>query len=167
MKYPAEALSKIDEAKVEAKLPENQNDRRSAVRDENPALNQKATLASESIVVIPAQETQGSANADTASASAGQFPTRTHNSKITGVEAVQLNISKGATEQIPSRGRRPPTPYHPPSNLALTEISESSEEGDEVNQRSPVSRLLASIAHVFFQSHSKTLCMARLKSGHG
>ena len=138
MKYPAEALSKIDEAKVEAKLPENQNDRRSAVRDENPALNQKATLASESIVVIPAQETQGSANADTASASAGQFPTRTHNSKITGVEAVQLNISKGATEQIPSRGRRPPTPYHPPSNLALTEISESSEEGDEVNQRSPV-----------------------------
>lgn len=49
-----------------------------------------------------------------------------------------LSVS-GDIPTRPTRGRRPPTPYHPPSDVALTEIPESSVEEPEETVQQEVS----------------------------
>lgn len=62
--------------------------------------------------------------ADKSRTSSAKCDTRNRNSLLQ--TALQDHAGPGEIPTRPARGRRPPTPYHPPSDVALTEIPESS-----------------------------------------
>jgi hypothetical protein len=121
-------LPSIQEAGIRDRPPDVEVDRRSVVRKskEVSTSNSQAPPATEHVIDTYTKEGNEQQHRDperTAPAISVSAEMREHTNTprtTSHSQAVREDVSNQ-----PSRGRRPPTPYHAPSNLALTEISES------------------------------------------
>ena len=150
----AEGLPKIDELKVWAKPSEHGNDRRSVFEEDKHALTGK-DIPLRGLIALPhAHKNQDPSNRMSVSVSPGKLSVKTFNSDTAQVKTLQVNNSIVEQMKQPSRGRRPPTPYHPPSNLALTEISEDSVTDDGKEEHVEVSHPSARNGPAVLGAHS-------------
>lgn len=150
----AEGLPKIDELKVGVKPSDHRTDRRSVVREDKHALTGKEIPLPGLIALPRAHKNQGLGNRISVSVSPGKPSVKTCNSDTAQVETLQVDTSVVERTKQPFRGRRPPTPYHPPSNLALTEISEGSVTVDGNEEHDEVSHPLARTEPAVFRAYS-------------
>lgn len=135
----AGTLPKIQEADMGDTLPDPQVDRRSVVSRSKDVVisNSRAPPVSQSTIDIHTKEGNEQHHRDpekTSPAIPESAKTPATQKGIRTTSHLQ-NVEDDGGKQ-PSRGRRPPTPYHAPSNLALTDIPESTigdhtAEGDD------------------------------------